>query len=77
MSFDELLSEANQLAPLERLLLSDLLRDTVPAEQWPPVSDEWLAEIERRSALVDSGAMSTATWEEVRKRTRAKAGLDG
>jgi putative addiction module component (TIGR02574 family) len=77
MSFDDLLSEASQLAPADRILLSDLLRDSVEPDAWPPLSDEWLAEIDRRSTLYDQGQMSAAPWSEVRERTRKQVGLDG
>jgi putative addiction module component (TIGR02574 family) len=77
MSFDELLSAASHLPPQERILLSDLLRDTVAPEDWPPLSDEWLAEIATRSAEYDAGRMPTSSWAEVRSRTRRQAGLDG
>jgi hypothetical protein len=77
MSVDELFAQASSLQPSDRLLLSDLLRDTVPPEDWPRLSPEWVDEIQRRSASLDSGEMSTATWDVVRARTRKLAGLDG
>jgi putative addiction module component (TIGR02574 family) len=77
MSFDELLSAANGLPAAERMRLSDLLRESVPPDEWPPLSDEWLAEIDRRSCEYDAGRMPTASWSEVRQRTRRQAGLDG
>ncbi len=77
MGFDELLSAANLLPPLDRLRLSDLLRDTVPLEEWPPLSEDWVREIKRRSDEYDAGRMTAASWAEVRLRTRREAGLDG
>jgi len=75
VSFDELLSAANHLPAIERLRLSELLRETVPPEDWPPLSDEWLAEIDRRSAEYDAGRMPAAPWSEVKSRTRTQARL--
>ena len=60
MGFDELLSAASHLPPLDRLRLSDLLRDTVPAEEWPPLSEDWMHEIQCRSDEYDAGRMSAA-----------------
>jgi hypothetical protein len=77
MSVDELFAQASTLQPSDRLLLSDLLRDTVPPEQWPRLSSEWVDEIQRRSALFDSGEMPAASWDVVRERTRKQAGLNG
>lgn len=76
MSFDELLSAASHLPPDERLRLSDMLRDTLPPEEWPELSGEWLQEIERRTNLYNAGQMPAAPWPEVRERTRRQAGLN-
>jgi putative addiction module component (TIGR02574 family) len=77
MSFDDILSAAASLDPGDRILLSDLLRDSVPPEAWPSLSNEWKGEIARRSALYEAGKMPAALWAEVRTRTRKQAGLDG
>jgi putative addiction module component (TIGR02574 family) len=77
MSFDELLSAASYLPPQDRLRLSDLLRETIPAGQMAELSEEWIAEIHRRSEAYDAGEMSASPWETVRSRTRKQAGLDG
>lgn len=70
MSVEELFSAAIGLPPDERLLLSDLLRDSVEPEQWPALSPEWLSELERRSAAYDAGQMPGDSWAVVRERTR-------
>jgi hypothetical protein len=77
MSVDELFVQASTLEPSDRLLLSDLLRDTVPPEEWPKLSPEWVEEVQRRSTSFDSGEMPAAPWDIVRARTRKQAGLDG
>lgn len=77
MSVDELFVLASHLEPSDRLLLSDLLRDTVPPEEWPRLTSEWVGEIQQRSALFDSGDMSAAPWDAVRAGTRKQAGLNG
>jgi putative addiction module component (TIGR02574 family) len=64
--YDTLLSDASQL-PLEaRIQLIEALWDTVPEDALPPLSDEWLAEIERRSAEYDAGVVKAIPWEQVR-----------
>jgi putative addiction module component (TIGR02574 family) len=77
MSLEELLSAASRLNPKERLLLSDMLRETVAPEEWPPLSDDWLEEIDRRAAEYDAGRMPASSWTEVKARVRKQAGLDG
>jgi putative addiction module component (TIGR02574 family) len=47
----------------------------VPAEPLPPLSDEWIAEIQRRSAEYDSGAGETVPWDQVRTETLRRIGV--
>jgi putative addiction module component (TIGR02574 family) len=64
--YESLLANAVQLPVADRIQLIEALWDTVPENSLPPLSDEWLAEIERRSAEYDSGSVATVPWEEVR-----------
>jgi putative addiction module component (TIGR02574 family) len=64
--YDSLLVEAAQLPVTERVRLIEALWDTIPDEAAPPVSEEWLAEIERRSREFDAGRVQTVPWEQVR-----------
>lgn len=73
--YDALLTSASQL-PLEaRIQFIEALWDTVPEDSLPPLSDEWVAEIERRSAEYDSGTVQPIPWEQVRAEARRRAGL--
>ena len=64
--YNTLLSDASQL-PLEvRIQLIEALWDTLPDDAMPPLSDEWLAEIERRSAEYDAGLVQPIPWEQIR-----------
>jgi len=45
-----------------------LLIDTLDAEAEEGAEDAWRAEIERRIADLDSGAVETVAWEELRAR---------
>ena len=64
--YDTLLSDASQLPLDERIQLIEALWDTVPDNAPPPLSDEWLAEINRRSAEYDTGLVQPVPWEQIR-----------
>jgi putative addiction module component (TIGR02574 family) len=64
--YDTLLSDASQLPLDVRIQLIEALWDTVPEDALPPLSDEWLAEINRRSAEYDSGSAQPIPWEQIR-----------
>lgn len=73
--YDALLTSARQL-PLEvRIQFIEALWDTVPEDSLPPLSDEWVAEIERRSAEYDARTVQPIPWEHVRADARRRAGL--
>ncbi|HMP08612.1 MAG TPA: addiction module protein, partial [Lacipirellulaceae bacterium] len=59
-------NDDSQLPVGERVQLIEALWDTVPPDAMPPLSDEWLAEIERRSAEYDAGKVTPIPWEQVR-----------
>lgn len=75
--YQSVLSAAAQLSVADRLRLIDDLAATVPDDEPLSLSPAWLAEIERRSAEIESGAVSTVPWEEVRLQLRKTVGLDG
>ena len=56
-NYDTVLAEASRLPVVDRIQLIEALWDTVPAGALPPLSDEWIAEIQRRSAEYDSGSV--------------------
>ena len=64
--YDTLLADAAQLPVDARIQLIEALWDTVPEDALPPLSDEWLAEIRRRSAEYDAGLVQPIPWEQVR-----------
>ena len=69
-------SAAAELSVADRLRLIDELASSVPDDQPPTLSSEWLEEIGRRSKEIDSGAVATESWPEVRNRLRHRVGLD-
>jgi putative addiction module component (TIGR02574 family) len=64
----ELFEEAMRLGPEERATLMRLLIEALDAEVEEGVEDAWRVEIERRMAALDSGAVETIPWEELRAR---------
>jgi len=64
----ELFEEAMRLDPEERAVLMRLLVESLDAESEEGVEDAWRLEVERRMAELDSGAVQTVPWEELRAR---------
>jgi putative addiction module component (TIGR02574 family) len=60
------MSDASQVPLDARIQLIDALWDTIPEGAAPPLSDEWLAEIQRRSAEYDAELVQPIPWEQVR-----------
>jgi len=74
-NYEALLADASHLPGAERVQLIEALWDTVPDDSLPPLSDKWIAEIQRRSAEYDSGEVQTVPWEQVRADALRRAGL--
>ena len=74
--YDTIFSAASQLPVTDRLRLIDELASSVPDDQPPALSESWLKEIERRSQEIDSGAVETEPWADVRDRLFRKHGVD-
>jgi putative addiction module component (TIGR02574 family) len=74
--YDTLLADAARLPVDARIQLIDALWDTLPEVALPPLSDEWLAEIKRRSAEYDAGTVEPIPWERIRAESlnRLKSG---
>ena len=74
--YESVLSAACRLPVADRLRLIDDLAAGAPDDQPPTLSDAWLAEIEQRSAELETGAAAPQPWTEVRKRLFQKAGIE-
>jgi putative addiction module component (TIGR02574 family) len=72
--YNSILSAAQQLPQTDRLRLIDALWDTVPDDSALPFSEEWMREIKRRSAELQSGAAATTPWEQIRDEALARIG---
>jgi putative addiction module component (TIGR02574 family) len=77
LDVQSILTVAQQLSVAERLELIDALWESVPPSAFPPLSDEWRAEIERRSAEINAGKVATIPWEQVRDEAFRRNGIDG
>ena len=65
-SYESLLADATKLPVVDRIQRIEASWDTVPEGTFPPLTDEWLAEIERRSAEFVAGLVTPVPWEEIR-----------
>ena len=75
-NYESVLSAASQLPVGDRLRLIDDLASSVPDDQPPQLSDAWLSEIDQRSGEIDSGAVATEDWADIRARLFTKHGID-
>ncbi len=64
---NELFREAAQLPDEDRAALAGLLLESIEPGPEPEVESAWAAEIERRVAEIESGAVEMIPWEEVRE----------
>ena len=75
LDYETLLADASRLPVVNRIQLIEALWDTLPADSLPPLTDEWIAEIQRRSAEYDSGLVQAVPWEQIRTDALHRAGL--
>ena len=66
--FNEIFRDAADLPEHDRATLAGLLIESLESEPDPDVEAAWAAEIERRVADLETGAVKTIPWEEVRQR---------
>lgn len=68
VSVDQLLRQALELEPKARAELATLLLESVPTEPQEEVDAAWEATIRRRVKELESGAVQTIPWKEVRRK---------
>jgi putative addiction module component (TIGR02574 family) len=73
--YDSILAAAHKMPIADQLRLIDELAATLPDDQPPALTAEWLAEIERRSAEIDAGKVSPEGWPQIRERLFTQVGL--
>ena len=74
--YDSVSAAAHKMPIPDKLRLIDELAATLPDDQPPALSPEWLTEIERRSAEIDAGKVTSEPWPQVRQRLMKQVGLD-
>lgn len=74
-TIESLLADASQLPVADRLQLIDAILDTLPFDSLPPLSDEWLVEIQRRSAEYDAGSTQAISWSQIRDEALRRIGV--
>ncbi len=77
LDYDTIVSEAMQLPVSDQLRLIDQLAASVPDDQPPTLSEEWQEEIARCAEEIDSGAVTTESWDSIRTRLFRKYGVEG
>lgn len=75
LDYQTLLADASHLPVDDRIQLIEALWDTLPADSQPPLNEEWLTEIRRRSDEYDSGSIQTIPWEQIRAEAIQRAGM--
>ena len=73
----KLFEEAMRLGPQDRAELAGLLIESLDPESDEGVEQAWLAEVDRRTAELDSGGVQTIPWEELRARVYGRSGDPG
>jgi putative addiction module component (TIGR02574 family) len=74
-TYETLLTDASRLSVEDRIRLLDGIWDTLPADALPPLSEEWVAEIQRRSAEYDAGKAQTVSWEQIKAEALRRVGM--
>jgi putative addiction module component (TIGR02574 family) len=64
--YQTVLNSANHLPVGDRVQLIQALWDSLPADSLPPLSQDWITEIDRRSDEYDAGLVQTISWEAIR-----------
>jgi putative addiction module component (TIGR02574 family) len=67
-TFTDVWKEAADLSEEDRAALAGLLIESLEGEPDADVAAAWAAEIEKRVADLDAGAVATIPWEQVRRR---------
>lgn len=73
-SKEDLYRLALELTEAERAALAGMLLESLEPGDDPEVESAWLAEVDRRLAELDSGAVEPVSWSLVRDRLRRKLG---
>lgn len=67
-TFTDVWKEAAELSVEDRATLAGLLIESLEGEPDSDIEAAWAAEIEKRVAELDAGAVESIPWEQVRQR---------
>jgi putative addiction module component (TIGR02574 family) len=73
-TIENILADVSQLPVEARIELIDAIWDTIPQHSQPPISHEWLEEVQRRSAAQDANPEPPVTIDEFRATRRRTSG---
>jgi putative addiction module component (TIGR02574 family) len=73
-SRDQIFREALELEQGDRAELAKILIDSLDPAAAAEVEEEWMREIDRRAAELDSGSVRSIPWDAVRSRLRRSGG---
>jgi putative addiction module component (TIGR02574 family) len=74
-TIESLIADVASLPIADRIQVIDAIWDTLPPDSLPPLSDEWTAEIRKRSAEYDSGIGETVSWLQIRSEALRRVGV--
>lgn len=70
----EILRQALSLPAEDRVALADSLWESLDTEIDEGAAEQWRLEIHKRMAELDSGAVQTVSWDQVRARLKVPRG---
>jgi len=65
-TYEIILADVAQLPIIDRIQLFNAIWDMLPIDSLPPLSNEWNAEIQKRSQEFDLGLSTTILWEQIK-----------
>jgi putative addiction module component (TIGR02574 family) len=68
-TYETILQEAAELSVVDRMQLIEDLWESVAENELPPLTTDWKAEIQRRSAAFDAGEVTVTPWNEIKANT--------
>ncbi len=77
LTYDEVFRMAQSLNQEDRARLVEELLSSLSLTDAALLDDVWLAELDRRSNELDSGAAQTIPWAEVRRRAKERTSRRG
>jgi putative addiction module component (TIGR02574 family) len=71
-SAEQLLHDLLQLPSGDRLQIAEALYTSLQPSEEPPFNESWREVIRRRTSELESGAVNSVSWQEVKRRLRER-----